>query len=200
MIGEVFACFERHAKDSPYGMCQVMYGDWCDPIDMFGTNPIGDPQSRGRGRGTSVRLSAHVFQCLIEAIDTLEAPPVAEYLQQNGAMPDVGAWKAFAGTLRENIVKWAWEKGQGVNPGLRRLHPRIQGRRHGTRCMPTATRATRWAACGRTASSTSCPRRDLASNAYGLNMVTTQRDYLKPIACTPGDRRRHPRYDEQDIL
>src|SRR5690606_31362882 len=45
VVGEVFACFERHAKDSPYGICQIMYGDWCDPIDMFGTRPVGDPNT-----------------------------------------------------------------------------------------------------------------------------------------------------------
>ncbi len=28
------------------------------------------------------------------------------------------------------------------------------------------------------------PRRDLACNAYGLHMVTTRREYLKPISCT----------------
>ncbi len=123
VIREVFACFERHAKDSPYGICQIMYGDWCDPIDMFGTNPVGDTNSRGRGRGVGVRLSEHVFQCLVETIDTLEAPAVAEYLQQRGLMPDLGVWKAFASWLRENIVKWAWEIGGGVNPGFVELHP-----------------------------------------------------------------------------
>src|SRR3989339_669517 len=29
VMTEVLACFERHTEDSPYGLCQVLYGDWC---------------------------------------------------------------------------------------------------------------------------------------------------------------------------
>jgi len=180
VIREVFSCFQRHAADSPYGMCQVMYGDWCDPIDMFGTNPVGDPNSRGRGRGTGVRLSQHVFQCLVETIDTLEAPAVADYLRQRGLMPDLDAWKAFADRLRRNILKWAWETGDGVNPGFVSYIHELK-----------ADGSVPDYAAGQTGYTLGSmkpdrefdglPRRDLACNAYGLNMVTTNRDYLRPV-------------------
>lgn len=181
VIREVFACFERHAKDSPYGICQIMYGDWCDPIDMFGTNPVGDPNSRGRGRGVGVRLSAHVFQCLVETIDTLEAPAVTEYLRQKGVMPDLGEWKSFASWLRENIVKWAWETGNGINPGfISYIHElKADG------SVPNYAAGETGYTLGSMRPDRefdALPRRDLVANAYGLHMVITQRDYLKPVA------------------
>ena len=58
VVAEIFACFERHASDSPYGMAQILYGDWCDPIDMFGTSIVGDARTRGCGRGVQSPCAA----------------------------------------------------------------------------------------------------------------------------------------------
>ncbi len=181
VVREVFACFQRHAKDSPYGLCQTMYGDWCDPIDMFGTNPVGDPQSRGHGRGVGVRLSAHVFQCLVDTIDTLEVPRIAEYLEQQGAMPDLDVWRSFASQLRQDIVKWAWE-GEGVpHPGfLSYIHEfKADG---STPDYAAGDMGYTLGSMRQEREFDGLPRRDLACNAYGLNMVLTQRDYLEPLA------------------
>jgi len=61
IIEEIFKSFKRHIDDSPYGMAQILYGDWCDPVDMFGTSEVGNDSTRGSGRGTQIRLSAHLF-------------------------------------------------------------------------------------------------------------------------------------------
>ena len=181
VIREVFACFERHAADTPYGMCQVLYGDWCDPVDMFGTNPMGDPATRGHGRGVCIRLSAHAFQCIVETIDTLESPQVAEYLQQNGVKLDLSGWKRFASSLRQNIIKWAWESGKGINPGfiayIHELKADGSAPAYASGDMGYTLGSMR-----KEREFDRLPRRDLTCNAYGLNMVLTHRDYLTPVA------------------
>ncbi|OGJ90399.1 MAG: hypothetical protein A2268_13485 [Candidatus Raymondbacteria bacterium RifOxyA12_full_50_37] len=103
VLFEIFACFERHANDAPLGCCQILYGDWCDPIDMFGTSEIGNPATRGKGRGVQIRLSAHVFLALVETIDTL-------------INNDTSVLITFANRLRKNIIKAAWE--DGANAGF----------------------------------------------------------------------------------
>jgi hypothetical protein len=108
-VCEVFECFERHVNDSPYGMAQILYGDWCDPIDMYGTSVVGDATTRGQGRGVQTRLSAHLFLCLVEAIDCLSAAPLAAMVQAAGLSERVEAFKPFAARLRQNVVRWAWE-------------------------------------------------------------------------------------------
>ena len=65
---EIFACYQRQAADSHYGMIQAMFGDWADPVDMFGTSRVGDNTTRGDGRGVLVRLSCHVFCTLTATI------------------------------------------------------------------------------------------------------------------------------------
>ncbi|MFH1707507.1 MAG: hypothetical protein ABIF71_06285 [Planctomycetota bacterium] len=110
IIFEVLASFERQAKESPYGMVQTLYGDWCDPIDMYGTDPVGDPLSRGRGRGTNTRLAAHAFLNAVAAVDLMEVPAIAALVGSRiDLAPRVERVKRFADRLRKNIVRWAWE-------------------------------------------------------------------------------------------
>ena len=70
---EIFACYQRQAADSPYGMIQAMFGDWADPVDMFGTSRVSDNTTRGDGRGVLVRLSCHVFCTLTATIEMFKA-------------------------------------------------------------------------------------------------------------------------------
>lgn len=109
---EVFACYRRHAVDSPYGMIQAMFGDWADPVDMFGTARVGDNTTRGEGRGVLTRLSCHVFCSLTTAIDMLEACGFrAPRLERE--LPEL---RRFAVDLRAAILRFAWEQdGQFVD-------------------------------------------------------------------------------------
>jgi hypothetical protein len=111
VLFEVFASYRRHVDDSPYHLAQILYGDWCDPVDMFGTSVVGDPETRGRGRGAQVRLSAHLFISLVETIDVLESPDVRAALSDLEVVSRVEGLKAFASELRRSIVRLGWEDG-----------------------------------------------------------------------------------------
>jgi len=102
---EIFACYRRQAADSPYGMIQAMFGDWADPVDMFGTSRVGDNTTRGDGRGVLVRLSCHVFCSLAAALETLNACGFRTP-RLDREMPVL---RQFAADLRAAILRWAWE-------------------------------------------------------------------------------------------
>lgn len=109
---EIFASYRRQALDSPYGMIQSMYGDWADPVDMFGTGRVGDDTSRCEGRGVLVRLSCHVFRTLTETIDLLAACGLRTARLER----ELPLLKQFAVALRTAILRWAWEpEGQFVD-------------------------------------------------------------------------------------
>ena len=197
---EVLECFGRHVADSPYGLAQIMYGDWCDPIDMFGTSKIGDAATRGRGRGAQVRLSAHLFECLVEIVDLLETPRAARTLSQAGQdfSARLSALKKLAGELRRNIVRVAWEpaakkapsssarasedseaKGRRSPGGFVNCIHEL--RRDGSR--PDYARGE----TGYTLGSMSgrdfdgARRRELVGQAYCLKMLRTERPWLAPV-------------------
>lgn len=186
---EVFACFKRHADDTPYGMAQILYGDWCDPIDMFGTNPVGDATSRGRGRGVQVRLSAHLFDCLVNTIDTLAAPSVAAAVADVRPADRARELGRFADSLRQNIVRWAWEDAKDANArprGGKKFHAGFldcihEFRTDGSR--PDYARGQTGYTLGSMAGRDfdGLDRRILGPQAYGLNMLRTQRNYLTPV-------------------
>lgn len=180
VISEVLACFERHVDDSPYGIVQAMYGDWCDPLDMFGTSVVGDAKTRGRGRGSIVRLSVHVFDCLVHTIDTFTASGVKEALKTVEVTVSVSRLKRFADRLRMNIVRVAWEEGQGRYPAgfIGAIHElRLDGSR------PAYKRGEIGYTLGsvRGLDFDGRKRRELTVQAFGLNMLLTQRDYLTPV-------------------
>ena len=96
--------------DSGYGLVQIIYGDWCDPVDMFGTDRIGDPKRRGFGRGVSVRLSSQVFLSTLEIIDMLQSPAAAKVLGSKLPTAKITAHlQEFARNLRQSILTNAWE-------------------------------------------------------------------------------------------
>lgn len=180
VIREVFACFERHAKDTPYGVCQILYGDWCDPVDMFGTTRIGDASTRGKGRGVQLRLSAHAFLTLVEFIDLLETQRAVEGAAKRGLKPNLPRLKGFADRLRRNIVKTAWEDGpKGFPAGF--LYTIHELKRNGAR--PAYARGEKGYTIGsyKGTDYDGLKRRELTVQAYGLEMLNTKRPWLSEI-------------------
>ncbi len=139
---EVFACYRRQAADSPYGMIQAMFGDWADPVDMFGTSRVGDNTTRGDGRGVLVRLSCHVFSTLVAAIEMFKGLTVRSSRREEAHSKkseirnlkseidqslltsaaterlerELPALQTFATDLRAAILRLAWEsEGQFVD-------------------------------------------------------------------------------------
>jgi hypothetical protein len=109
---EIFACYRRQALDSPYGLVQAMFGDWADPVDMFGTSRVGDTSTRGEGRGVIVRLSCHVFCSLVETVETLTACGLRTPRMER-ELPQL---RQFAIDLRAAILRLAWEpEGQFID-------------------------------------------------------------------------------------
>ncbi|MCY3023861.1 MAG: hypothetical protein NTW87_33195 [Planctomycetota bacterium] len=177
---EVLECFQRHIEDSPYGLAQIMYGDWCDPVDMFGTAVVGDATTRGQGRGAQVRLSAHVFACMVQALDLFEAGRVRKALAGLALSERVQALKQAAGQLRRNVVRVAWEPGGQGFPGafLSAIH---ELKRDGTRpdYAHGETGYTLGSMRGRDFDGAN--RRELLTQAYCLKMLLTDREYLERI-------------------
>jgi len=176
-VFEIFASYARMVRDTPYGMAQILYGDWCDPIDMFGTSAVGDAGTRGQGRGVQTRLSAHLFECLVETVDVLEAPGVAEKIEAMHLAAHIRGLKNFAGRLRGNIVKWAWEDGE--HPGFIDCIHELG--KDGSRpdYKKGGTGYTLGSMEGRDFDG--IRRRQLASQAYGLKMLLTDRPWLKQV-------------------
>ena len=177
---EVFASYRRHVDDSPYHLAQILYGDWCDPVDMFGTSAIGDPKTRGRGRGAQVRLSAHIFLCLVETVDTLESAKVRAALSKMHIGPRVDEMKKFASELRKSIMRVAWEDGsQGFMAGfIDCIH---ELKRDGSR--PDYSKGEIGYTLGsmRGKDFDGARRRVLSTQAYCLEMLRIRRDYLEEI-------------------
>lgn len=185
VVEEIFACFERHADDSPYGMAQILYGDWCDPIDMFGTAVVGDASTRGQGRGVQTRLSAHLFLALVESVDIFGSRRVRAVLDSSGIAIDLAKLKSFANRLRRNIVTVAWEDGDNrFQAGfLSCLHEfKIDGSR------PDYARGEAGYTLGSLKGTDfdGIKRRELNSQAYGLEMLATCRPWLDVV---PGSDR-----------
>jgi hypothetical protein len=177
---ELFDAYGRQVADSPYGLVQTMYGDWCDPVDMFGTAAVGDVLTRGAGRGVQVRLSAHVFTTLVETIDLLGSPNVAKAL---GA--DFSAARqrliALADAIRRHALRVAWE--DGLQAGfIAAIHER---RADGSR--PNYELGGKGYTLGsmRGTDFDGAPRRDLTVQAYGVRMLQVERDYLTPVPDAP---------------
>ncbi|MEI6165863.1 MAG: hypothetical protein WCS52_01580 [bacterium] len=184
VVQEIFTCFERHVVDSPYGMAQILYGDWCDPIDMFGTSVVGDARTRGQGRGVQTRLSAHVFLALVETIDLFASRQVRDALTRAGIPLDILRMKTFADRLRQNIVKVAWEDGPARFPAgfLNCIHElTVDGSR------PDYARGGKGYTLGSLKGTDfdGIKRRELNCQAYALEMLTISRPWLTGIPEAP---------------
>lgn len=179
----VLECFQRHVADTPYGMAQILYGDWCDPIDMFGTSIVGDASTRGRGQGVQTRLSAHLFECIIQILDILEVPSIAKSVASLQLSDRLDNLRRLADQLRQNVVNWAWEDGPGDIPAgfVAVIH---ELNKDGSRpdYSKKQTGYTLGSFTGRDFDGVN--RRELSSQAYCLQMLLTDRDYLTPIQQT----------------
>ena len=177
VVFEVFANFARSAADSPYGLAQILYGDWCDPIDMYGVSVPGDAETRGRGRGVQVRLSAHLFECLVQVIDlckTAEAAKLVTRCKLDAKVPEL---VKFANRLRGHIVRWAWEDGEMAG-FLNVIH---EFKSDGSRPGYSKGEIGYTLGSMKGKDFDGIKRRELASQAYCLNMLCTDRDYLQPV-------------------
>ena len=181
VVGHVFASYARHIQDSPYGLAQVLFGDWCDPVDMFGTSEVGNPATRGQGRGAQVRLSAHLFLCLIAMIDLVEIPSVNEMLAREGVMNDYNVWRSIADRLRSSIIQWGWEESpDNLNDGFidciheLKLNGTCPDYSHGE------IGYTLGSMCG--SDFDGVPRRLLTTQSYCLEMLNIERSYLTELS------------------
>ncbi|NTV36337.1 MAG: hypothetical protein HGA53_05235 [Anaerolineaceae bacterium] len=180
VVGQVFSSYARHIQDSPYGLAQVLFGDWCDPVDMFGTSEVGNPATRGQGRGAQVRLSAHLFLCLIAMIDLVEVPSVRELLVRAGVMDKCSIWQDIADRLRHSIIQWGWEESlDGLSDGfIDCIH---ELKLNGT--CPNYSNGeigyTLGSMCG--SDFDGVHRRLLTTQAYCLEMLNIERSYLSEL-------------------
>lgn len=172
----IFDAYGRQVADSPYGLVQAMYGDWCDPLDMFGTAVVGDATTRGVGRGAQVRLSAHVFCTLVEAIDTLTAPAAASRLP-TAVVVAVPRLQALANTLRANALRVAWEDGE--HAGFVSVIHELKADGSRPDYAAGATGYTLGSMRGRDYDG--AKRRDITVLAYGLRLLQLSRDWLAPV-------------------
>ncbi len=180
VLFEIFACFERHVNDSPYGMAQVLYGDWCDPVDMFGTSAVGDAATRGKGRGVQVRLSAHLFECLVAVVDLCRVRPIAEMVARFDLGGRVAALGRLAESIRRNVVKFAWEAGaRGFPAGFIDFIHELN--KDGSRPDYAAGQIGYTLGSMKGRDFDGIRRRQLEAQAYGLQMLLTERDYLTPV-------------------
>lgn len=181
IVYEVLAAFERHACVSPYGMAQVMYGEWCDPVDMFGTNPVGDPETRGAGRGGNTRLSAHVFMNAVRTADLFRTEPVRAVLKDTVHDLDVRTERIrkFADRLRQDTVAWAWEEsGPGRAGFIDYIH---ELNKDGSIPFYDAGEIGYTLGSMEGKDFDGQNRRILTAQAWGLRMISCERDYLKPV-------------------
>jgi hypothetical protein len=180
VIREILACFERHVDDSPYGFTQSMYGEWCDAVDMYGTSVIGDDKTRGHGRGSHVRLSAQLFLTLVETLDTMQSSRVQQVLSKKGLAWDCERQKALANRLRQNIVRVAWEEmpGTGASGFLNVVH---ELKKDGKRPRYSKGEIGYTLGSMRGTDYDGIRRRELGTQAFGLEMLLTNREYLQPV-------------------
>ncbi len=174
VVAEIFENIRRSAEDSPYGMVQILYGDWCDPVDMFGTSAIGAPESRGRGRGVNTRLTAHAVEAFVETLDILTLPILRDRAWHTSIQMELQTARETANQLRRNAIRWAWEDGNFIDSihELRAdgIPPDYDSGESGY---------TLGSIKGRDFDG--LPRRVVTANAYGLKMLTLERDYLDAI-------------------
>ncbi len=184
VVMEIFRCFGRHVKDSPYGLAQVMYGDWCDPIDMFGTSAVGDAATRGRGRGVHLRLTGHLFECLVQTLDLFQSADVRNAAAGCSVRDAAGELVPLANLIRHNAVKWAWEDtGQGCSGFVSVIHElKADG------SVPDYKSGERGYTLGSMQGDDfdGVNRRDLAAQAYCMQMLQTERKYLEPVPGSEG--------------
>jgi hypothetical protein len=163
---------------------------------MFGTYPVGDESSRGKGRGVQIRLSAHLFQSIVQALDILTAPDLKEIAVKNKLDMRIKNMKIFANYLRNDIMKWGWEDIKEQSAGKQDIaeqDTRNQDFRAGfISCIheykkdgttPDYSRGetgyTLGSMLGRDPDGAN--RRELCANAFGLMMLLTDRNYLEPV-------------------
>lgn len=175
VVAAVFENLRRSMDDSPYGMIQVLYGDWCDPVDMFGSREVGNPATRGQGRGVNARLSAHAVETIIETLDILEIPALADCPWIKAIRPNIERAKETANRLRKNTLRWAWEGDNFVDS----IHEyRVDG------SVPNSAAGesgyTFGSAYGRDFDGMN--RHVATANAYGLKMLILERGYLEPVS------------------
>lgn len=179
---QVLECFRRHVDDSPYGMAQIMYGDWCDPIDMFGTSVVGDATTRGNGRGVQTRLSAHLFGSLVATIELFESQKVRKQIAVEDLDGRLSQLKQLASRLRTNIVRFAWENGPDAG-FIGVIH---ELKKDGSRPNYDTGEIGYTLGSMRGLDFDGAPRRELVSQAYCLNMLLEEREYLAPVADRDG--------------
>jgi len=182
VLFEVFASYDRHVKDSPYHLAQILYGDWCDPVDMFGTSVIGDPKTRGGGRGAQVRLTAHIFLCLVETIGALESAKVKAALSKMCIESKLERLKKFASELCKSLVKTGWEdgpKGSDFMAGFVDCIHELE--QDGSRPNYSAGGIGYTLGSMKRKDFDGVNRRVLSTQAYCLEMLRTKRDYLEGI-------------------
>ncbi|GAT32607.1 hypothetical protein TSACC_21006 [Terrimicrobium sacchariphilum] len=175
VVAEIFENIRRSAEDSPYGMVQILYGDWCDPIDMFGTSIVGAPGTRGNGRGVNTRLTAHAVEAFVEMLDILALPVLRSRSWHVAIHHEIQRAREMANQLRLNAIRWAWE-GDNFVDSLHEL--RVDGTTPDYHAGESGY--TLGSARGRDFDGR--PRRVVTANAYGIKMLTLEREYLTPIA------------------
>lgn len=180
VVREIFLSYSRHIADSPYGLAQVLYGDWCDPVDMFGTSIVGDPKTRGWGRGAHVRLSAHIFLSLIETIDIFSSSQVDRLLRKNGINFDIKFFHEIANKLRQNIMRVAFEAMPNTEQSgfIDCIHELKKDSTH-----PDYANGEIGYTLGsvRGTDFDGFPRRILPVQAFCIKMLNTKRSYLEEI-------------------
>jgi hypothetical protein len=150
-----------------------MFGDWADPVDMFGTSRVGDNTTRGDGRGVLVRLSCHVFCTLTATVEMLKVCGLnAPRLER-----ELPLLQKFAVDLRNAILRLAWEtEGQFVDA----IH---ELKADGT--MPTYTRGETGYTLGSRRAEREFDgtlRTVLTPCAWGLALLQTTASWLAPLA------------------
>ena len=176
IIFATFASFQRHVQDSPYGMAQILYGGWCDPIDMFGTSEVGNPDTRGKGRGTCASLSMHLFMNLVSIIDIINIKNIRESLDI--PVQKIIELKHFTDDLRQNIIKTAWEEKCELKGFAEYIHEF-----NADASVPDYSAGEKGYTLGSMQDKDfdGVNRRLLAAQAWGLAMISIERDYLIPV-------------------
>ncbi|PCJ52018.1 MAG: hypothetical protein COA79_24885 [Planctomycetota bacterium] len=172
----IFECYKRHADDSAYGMIQILYGDWCDPVDMFGTSIVGNDKTRGIGAGVNVRLSAHVFKTLINTIELFSSKEIKSKF--NAIEKKFHSLKSFANQLRKNVVNIGWEDTKtgtkGFLDSIHELKKNGKKPKKGDIGYTLGSYIKSREFDGR-------QRRVLTSMSWGLSMLNEEKSYLDPI-------------------
>jgi len=179
VIFEILASFERHVKDSPYGMTQILYGGWNDPVDMFGTSEVGNPSTRGKGRGTCTSHSAHLFRNIVSVIDLCEAGSLSnKFSNVKEIHSRIVNLKQFADKLRQSIIKVSWEN-DSIHKGFVEYIHELNA----DSSIPNYCNGEKGYTLGSMKGTDfdGINRRLLTSQAWGFCMISTERDYLTTV-------------------